>query len=53
MRYNRETERGIQLEEINRQCWSAVNSRPQQQSAEPAPTKVWDCFAGGWTTVVR
>ena len=53
MRYNYETERGIQLDEINRQCWNAVNSRPQQQPAEPAPTKVWDCFAGGWTTVVR
>jgi len=56
MRYIRDTERGVRLDEINRQCWAAVNAsqqQQQQQPTEPAPTKVWDCFAGGWTTVIR
>jgi hypothetical protein len=53
MRYNPETERGILLDEVNRQCWQAVERR---QSENPQPigfARVWDCRNGGWTTVIR
>ena len=53
MRYNPETERGILLDEINRQCWQAVDQRRSHKPILPSPARVWDCQVGGWTTVIR
>ena len=53
MRYNRDTERSIQLEAINRQCWQAVERSQAQFQAAPAPARVWNCQTGGWTTPIR
>ena len=53
MRYNPRTDRALNIEEINRQCWSAVE---KQQAENPAPinfARVWNCGQGGWTTTVR
>ena len=48
MRFIPETERGITLEQVNADCWNAVNSRPQ--TAPAAPARVWNCKTGGWVT---
>jgi hypothetical protein len=44
MRYNKDTERGIQLDQIADQCRNAIKNLPQ-----PVPAaKVW--HAGQWVT---
>ena len=50
MRYNPETERGITLEEINQQCWAAVERGRQNDGLLhfEEPALVWDCQNGGW-----
>jgi hypothetical protein len=50
MRYNPETERGITLDDINAQCWAAVeNARKNDGLLHfEEPTLVWDCSNGGW-----
>jgi len=53
MRYNPETERGILLNDVNRQCWQAVDQRRNENPTLITLARVWDCRNGGWTTVIR
>lgn len=52
MRYNRDTERGILIDEIATQCANAVKLAAgidfPCSAAEPILQRVWDCRRGGW-----
>lgn len=46
MRFNPDTERALNLEEIATQCKNAVISAAP--SEQPAMKYQWDCQLGGW-----
>jgi hypothetical protein len=45
MRFNKDTERSIQLDDIANQCRAAVATKP---SSHKQPSQVWDSRLGDW-----
>ena len=48
MRYNRDTERGILIDEIATQCANAVKLAVAHAAVCPVPSRLWDCRRGQW-----
>lgn len=52
MRFNKDTERGICIDEIAEQCRTAVaTATPVREFQVQLPKVLWDCRNGGWTVV--